>query len=252
MGSEYLLHVVAECDSVKEIWDGIGISWDSNLNLETFWHWFIHLVQHKEERIWEKSSIAKILSMVEELKVLNEKLPVIKVVGSDCWRPPQDLWVKLNFDAAYKIQTNKSCSGFIIRNGRGKVMGSGVTHHGNISDAFMAEAVACFQGLLFAKETGFTTVEVEGDSRTVIEKINQEGFGRADLDSIILDIKSMGRFFHQLRFRHVRRDANRVAQFIAREGNSRSENSFWMEDFPSAVRDMVIAEETRDVSQTDD
>ncbi|MFQ6650032.1 hypothetical protein Gotur_022158 [Gossypium turneri] len=164
-----------------------------------------------------QSSIAKILSMVEELKVLNEKLPVIKVVGSDCWRPPQDPWVKLNFDAAYKIQTNKSCSGFIIRNGRGK---------------------------------GFFLVE--GDSRTVIEKINQEGFGRADLDSVILDIKSMGRFFHQLRFKHVRREANRVAHFIAREGNSRSKNSFWMEDFPSAVRDMVIAEETRDVSQTDD
>lgn len=74
----------------------------------TFWHWFIYLVQHKEERIWEKvviaiwaiwwarnkqvmegisitkqSSIEKILSMVEELRVLNEKLPVIKAVGSD-------------------------------------------------------------------------------------------------------------------------------------------------------------------------
>ncbi|XP_016743109.2 uncharacterized protein [Gossypium hirsutum] len=216
LGSESLLHVVADCNNVKEIWDGIGISWDSNLNLETFWHWFIHLVQHKAERIWEKvviaiwaiwwahnkqvmegisttrqSTIAKILCMVEELKVLNEKLPVIKAVGSDCWRPPQEPWVKLNFDAAYKTQTNKSCSGFIMRDGRGKVMGSGVTHHGNVSDAFMAEAVACFQGLLFAKETGFTTVEVEGDSRTVIEKINQEGFGRADLDSVILDIKSM-------------------------------------------------------------
>ncbi|MBA0820364.1 hypothetical protein Gohar_019817, partial [Gossypium harknessii] len=86
-----------------------------------------------------QSSIAKILSMIEELRVLNENLPVPKAVGSDCWRPPQDPWVKLNFDAAYKIQTNKSCSGFIIRNGRGKVMGSGVTHHGNISDTFMAE-----------------------------------------------------------------------------------------------------------------
>lgn len=26
MGSESLLHVVAECNSVKDIWDGIGIS----------------------------------------------------------------------------------------------------------------------------------------------------------------------------------------------------------------------------------
>ncbi|XP_052484349.1 uncharacterized protein LOC128039806 [Gossypium raimondii] len=275
--SESFLHVVVECNSVKEIWTGIGISWGSNLNLETFWQWFFHLVQHKEERIWEKviiaiwaiwwarnkqvmegisttkqNSIAKILSMVDELRVLNEKLPVVKAVGSDCWRPPQVSWVKLNFDAAYKSQTKSSCSGFIIRNERGKVIGSGVTHHGNILDAFLAEAIACFQRLLFAKETGFTKVEVEGDSRTVIEKINQEGFDRAYLDSVITDIKSIGRTFHRIRFKHARREANRVAHFIAREGNSKSENTFWMEDISTAVRDMVIAEETRDTSQTND
>ncbi|MFQ6620618.1 hypothetical protein Gotur_000378 [Gossypium turneri] len=106
--------------------------------------------------------------------------------------------------------------------------------------------------LLLEMEEERYMVVVEGDSRTVIEKINQEGFGRVDVDSVIVDIKSMGRFFHQISFKHVRREANRVAHFIAREGNSRSENTFWMKDFPSVVRDMVIAEETRDVPQTDD
>ncbi|MBA0877215.1 hypothetical protein Goshw_030055, partial [Gossypium schwendimanii] len=38
-----------------------------------------------------------------QMKVVNEKLPVIKAVGSNWWRPPQDPGVKLNFDAAYKI-----------------------------------------------------------------------------------------------------------------------------------------------------
>ncbi|MBA0597394.1 hypothetical protein Gorai_007200, partial [Gossypium raimondii] len=62
-------------------------------------------------------------------------------------------------------------------------MRSGVTLHGNILDAFLAEATVCYKGLFFAKETGFVKLEVEGDSRTVIEKINREGFYRADLDS---------------------------------------------------------------------
>ncbi|MBA0860687.1 hypothetical protein Goshw_020092 [Gossypium schwendimanii] len=87
-------------------------------------------------------------------------------------------------------------------------MGSGITLHSNVLDAVLAEALACYQGLLFAKEMGFTKVEVEGDARVVIEKINQEENGRADLDSIIANIKAFERFFHQISVKHVRREAN--------------------------------------------
>ncbi|MBA0763378.1 hypothetical protein Gotri_012824 [Gossypium trilobum] len=111
-------------------------------------------------------------------------------------------------------------------------MVSGVTPHSNILDAFLAEATTCYQGLLFAKESGFAKVEVEGDSRTKIEKINQEGNSITNLDSAIVDIKAIGRTFHQIRFKHARREANRVAHFIPREGHSRSENTFWMKDTP--------------------
>ncbi|MBA0801627.1 hypothetical protein Gohar_011980, partial [Gossypium harknessii] len=68
--------------------------------------------------------------------------------------------------------------------------GSGITLHSNILDVGLAEAVACYQGLLFAKETGFVNVEVEGDARVVIEKVIQGEDGRADLDSVIADIKA--------------------------------------------------------------
>ncbi|MBA0777333.1 hypothetical protein Gotri_005369 [Gossypium trilobum] len=209
--SESFLHVVAECNQVKEIWVVIAI-------------WAIWWARNKQAMegisIIRQNTMAKFLSMIDELRVLKEKLPVVRAVGSDCWKPPQDSWVKLNFDAAYKIQTKRSCSSFIIRNERGK--------------------------------TGFVKVEVEGDSRTVIEKINQEGFYRADLDSVITDIKSIGRTFHQIRFKHVRREANWVTHFIAREGHSRSKHTFFMEDNPKVVREMVVAENLRNAPQTND
>ncbi|MFQ6653611.1 hypothetical protein Gotur_024923, partial [Gossypium turneri] len=153
-----------------------------------------------------------------------EKLPAVREVDIDLWKPPQISWVKLNFDAAYKAQSNKSYSGFIIRNEKGEVMGSGISLHSNVLDAGLAEALACYQGLIFAKEMGFTKLEVEGDARVVIEKINQEEIGRADLDSIIADIKA-----------------------LEREGYSRSENTFWMEDIPAVAKELVAAEETSNV-----
>ncbi|MFQ6653610.1 hypothetical protein Gotur_024923, partial [Gossypium turneri] len=176
-----------------------------------------------------------------------EKLPAVREVDIDLWKPPQISWVKLNFDAAYKAQSNKSYSGFIIRNEKGEVMGSGISLHSNVLDAGLAEALACYQGLIFAKEMGFTKLEVEGDARVVIEKINQEEIGRADLDSIIADIKALERFFHQTSVKHVRREANRVAHLFAREGYSRSENTFWMEDIPAVAKELVAAEETSNV-----
>ncbi|MBA0824472.1 hypothetical protein Goarm_021143 [Gossypium armourianum] len=115
---------------------------------------------------------AKIISMHAEIEVLKEKLPAVREVDIDRWKPPQASWVKLNFDATYKAQSNKSCSGFIIRNEKGEVMGSGITLHSNILDVGLAEATTCYQGLLFAKEMGFVKVEVEGDARVIIEKIN--------------------------------------------------------------------------------
>ncbi|XP_040960303.1 uncharacterized protein [Gossypium hirsutum] len=192
-------------------------------------------------------TVAKIVSMHAEIEVLKEKLPTVREVDIDRWKPPQASWVKLNFDAAYKVQSNKSCSGFIIRNEKGEVMGSGITLHSNVLDAGLAEALACYQGLLFTKEMGFTKVEVEGDARVVIEKINQEENGRAHLDSIIADIKAFERFFHQISVKHVRREANRVAHPIAREGYSRLENTFWMEDISAVAKELVAAEETSNV-----
>lgn len=80
--------------------------------------------------------------------------PAVREVDIDRWKPPQNSWVKLNFDAAL---------------------------HSNLLDVGLAKAVACYQGLLFAKETSFANVEVEGDARVVIEKIIQGEDGRADL-----------------------------------------------------------------------
>ncbi|MBA0646084.1 hypothetical protein Goklo_014078, partial [Gossypium klotzschianum] len=81
-------------------------------------------------------------------------------------------------------------------------MGSGVTLHSNILEAFLAKAKTYYQGLLIAKESGFAKVEVDGDSRKTIEKINQEGNSITDLDLVIVDIKAFGRTFHQIRFKH--------------------------------------------------
>ncbi|MBA0699071.1 hypothetical protein Goari_000740, partial [Gossypium aridum] len=81
-------------------------------------------------------------------KLWNTPVPSKIKILPKC-TPPRDPYVKINFDAACKEQERQ-----------------------NIPDAFSAEALACFQALKFAREMGFTMIEVEGGSRTVISNIN--------------------------------------------------------------------------------
>ncbi|MBA0783600.1 hypothetical protein Gotri_001293 [Gossypium trilobum] len=59
------------------------------------------------------------------------------------WKPPQEPFVKVNFDAAFKANLYHSYSSFVIRNSRGSVMGSGTVLNKFVSDPFTAEAIAC-------------------------------------------------------------------------------------------------------------
>ncbi|KAH1032638.1 hypothetical protein J1N35_044812 [Gossypium stocksii] len=180
------------------------------------------------------------LSIIKEMCDLKERIsaPVTKM--NFCWKPPQDPFVKVNFDAAFKGTLHQSYSGFIIRNSRGQVMGSGTIFNKFVSDSFTAEAIACLQALDFARDMGFTHVHVEGDSRTTIVKINQVLPDFSDMGTYIEEIKIKTSSFQCISFQHVDRRANMVAHILAKERMSMSEDRFWVEDLP-AVAEFYLA-----------
>ncbi|MBA0701454.1 hypothetical protein Goari_022997 [Gossypium aridum] len=89
------------------------------------------------------------------------------------WFPPNDLIVKVNFDAAFKPQNRESFLGFVIQDNQVLVMGNGVVVNDHVVDAFLAEALTCLQVLDFSIKMGFQEVVMEGDSRTIVVKIQK-------------------------------------------------------------------------------
>ncbi|MBA0602538.1 hypothetical protein Gorai_002717, partial [Gossypium raimondii] len=77
----------------------------------------------------------------------------------------------------------------------------------NIPDAFSAEALACVQALKFAREMGFTMIEVEGDSRTVISNINGAKEDKSHNSAYISDARTQ-------------------------EGFALREDTYWVEEVP--------------------
>lgn len=97
-------------------------------------------------------------------------------------------------------------------------MGSGSIRNTNVACAFLAEALACLQVLIFVKEMGSSQVVVEGDARTVIMKASKGVVDRSAIGIFMADIKLMAINFNSVLFQHVNQDANAIAHSIARKG----------------------------------
>lgn len=94
---------------------------------------------------------SKIESLLIELSVVHQKLPVFLRPLSLRWRPPVGQNVKVNFDVSFNPSQHRSCSGFVVRN----VNGLGIQVNEHVADAFFAEAIACIQALHFVRDMGF-------------------------------------------------------------------------------------------------
>lgn len=100
------------------------------------------------------------------------------------WNPPEESSVRVNFDAAFLQQNHLSFVGIIIPDHNGLVLGSCSMKNDYILDSFIAEARAALQAFQFAANMGFTNVEIEGDSRTVISKISVRNLDRSSIGAL--------------------------------------------------------------------
>lgn len=110
-------------------------------------------MEGKQQSIYEIRT--KVESFVLEYLVIKEQLPPKQISLCSKWSPPARDMVKVNFDAAFRQNQYLSCSGFVIQNYMGLIMGSGLIINTNVANAFSAEAMACLQAMSFAKDMGF-------------------------------------------------------------------------------------------------
>ncbi|KAK8989033.1 hypothetical protein V6N11_030401 [Hibiscus sabdariffa] len=138
--------------------------------------------------------------------------------------------IKFNFDSAFNQQSSFAISGAIGRNSEGLILAACAIPHSNVPDAFVAEALACQQAVQFAKDVGFSNVIIEGDSRTVIKKINDGTHDHSIIAPIMADIKELAKYFGAISFCFVRREANKAAHTLTRECRSCQVPCYWVEE----------------------
>ncbi|KAL4323627.1 hypothetical protein GQ457_11G005270 [Hibiscus cannabinus] len=182
----------------------------------------------------------KRMSYVEELISIADNDASLCPASRMHWIPPLGDAIKVNFDACFSSRNRTSFSGVVARNNGGYIMAAGSIPHRFVPSPEVAEAYACIDTLMLARDAGFNSVIIEGDALTVINKVNCRDADRSVLRPLLKQIHSMRAFFTSLTFSHVSRTCNAVAYLLAREGRDFPGLRFWVEEAPSSVEEAVL------------
>lgn len=263
---ESVLQTTRDCHFAKQIWDRLNYQWSRQVidwGFMEWMHWLFTNYNNKKEEIaitiwaiWyarnklihehQSQSVETIVTFIRgfglELKSMLVPLQHSKPRAIVRWNPPPAYWVKLNVDASVSITNHMAATGFLIRNERRQIMGSGHRIHHLVSSVVMAEALAARDGLLFAKDLGFTKVALESDSRLVIKNINGGEKDYSETRPLTRDVNQLRRCFAACRVEFIAREGNGAAHAMATVGMENQFDAFWVEEGPRRVLEMVDAE----------
>ncbi|KAK8675446.1 hypothetical protein V6N13_033512 [Hibiscus sabdariffa] len=238
-------NVDAEC---KDLIAGSWLDWleaffvrlsASNRRLVAMIYWVVWFSRNKLVHEEYKSSVHETSSFIkafireqDSVSVLNDHA---RPTGITRWEAPNLSVVKINFDSAFNLQDRSAISGAVVRNSEGLILAACVVPNSNVSDAFMAEALACKDAVQVAKDMRFSEVIIEGDSLTVVKKLNSTIHDSSIIAPVIVDIKDLAKSFSSISFHFVRRGANKVAHTLARGSRLVQGPCFWTGSVPSEV-----------------
>jgi hypothetical protein len=126
--------------------------------------------------------------------------------------------MKINVDAALSKNTRRATVVAIARDGEGTFLDASALVLDGLSEAEVAEALACHEGLALADDLGLQTVRVAMDCANAARSIQGAGFG--SYGPIILEIMRRMESFARVDFVHERRQTNFDAHQLAKSSVS--------------------------------
>ncbi|KAL1150023.1 hypothetical protein V6Z11_A10G229500 [Gossypium hirsutum] len=107
-----------------------------------------------------KFSLQELLGFIRgyghEICLSQENLRVFyRSPETERWNTPEIGFIKINFDATFKVDSRTSTTVVLARDSKGEVVGAETYLFEDVVDAFVAEARACERAILFVIKMGF-------------------------------------------------------------------------------------------------
>ena len=196
-----------------------GIPCATMFALATWWGWKWRCGNvFGENRLWRYivqflRNLAKEVISAKEADngCMDRGRSVTRMIG---WTPPRVGWMKLNADGASHGNPGPASAGGVLCNGEGEWCG-GFAHKIGRCSAPLAELWGVYYGLVIAWEKGISRLELEVDSKMVVEFLT---IGIGDSHPLSFLVRLCHGFLTRdwlVRIVHVYRDANRLADGLA-------------------------------------
>lgn len=185
------------------------------------------------------SALAKMISdyQLYNLKIGVPQVP--KVLSFQKWKPPEDGWVKVNFDAHVSPHMIRGM-GFVFRDAAGKPLLTGTRRSKANQSPLTTEAAAALFGLETAARLGYDNIHLEGDSLTVLHAIQCKELGSTYFSALIDRILDLSSRFINFKCSFVRRHRNTVAHMIARWDTDDAGEKICMNPFSPSLQTLVV------------
>jgi ribonuclease HI len=155
------------------------------------------------------------------------------------WSKPAAESIKINWDAALDVRKKRMGVGIIARNDMGDVKAALCTALPYIQNPTVPEAFGARRAVEFAREMGFSSIEIEGDSREVVLALENSGDCCVSYRNLVSKTRILLFSFPHWKIGHVGLDGNKAAHCLAKLVVSQFCQYVWIGVCPSAIVDIV-------------
>ncbi|KAK3188891.1 hypothetical protein Dsin_028452 [Dipteronia sinensis] len=188
---------------------------------------------HNSILILDDDLVPWAMDYLADFKNANSSVKNVSPVGSPSsmlWSPPAIGQLKMNTDAALDAESGRVGVGITIRNHLGEVMASSAQSVEAGHSPQVAEALAIFRGLIFARDSWLLPCSVESDAQVIVNLINSDDTPLSEVGLIVNDINRFLGSNQGCSISFVPRTANRAAHGLAKFSLSANFDNFWMEE----------------------
>ncbi|XP_035546735.1 uncharacterized protein LOC118348703 [Juglans regia] len=176
-----------------------------------------------------------------ELTLHNETMQ--KMVGDNSenmtrvleWTKPAAGCLKVNWDVAVQMRMGRIGIGVIIRDHHGLVIGALRANRPLKGSVFDAEAYGLLLACVFCKEIGVRQICLEGDSKQVVDQMNQDSPNWSLGGCLISDAKEILNLAAIWSISHAYREANMAAHMLAQAAYECTEDMYDIEICPACI-----------------
>ncbi|CAN1156116.1 Putative ribonuclease H protein At1g65750 [Linum perenne] len=243
---ENTLHILRDCPFASSVWTELGIYdqtealWSDNLN-----SWLAKLLNSEKNLcfgnvcwiLWKERNARAFSGSTASAKSVAVRASTWtgvvaaaqqrddRTIGTRQsrqsvdigWDPGPAGWFTINTDGAVEQRSGRAAAGGLIRNEQGHCIAAFSMNIGKCSIT-RAELRGAISGLKCAWDIGLRKVELQVDSSVVTKLFQEEGIPTHQHSMEVMDFQDLMRREWDIKVRHVYREGNRAADFLASLG----------------------------------